>query len=421
MKPMHILLIHQYFLEDNDGGGSRWNEMSRIWVEAGHQVTVLAGTTHYMNGNLSSSGRKSFVAQTNQNGVKVIRCHVVKSSGNSFIERLLMQFSFAFSAIWGGVFRLKGKYDIVLATSPPLFVGIAGLLISKIKKAKFILEIRDLWPESAVETGVLRNKLLIRAAFWLEELLYDRAKAITVLTPAFKAVLTNQKNVRPENIWLIPNAADFTILDKLYSDFNRIAFRKSLGLDDRFIIIYVGAHGIANHLIQLIDAAEMLKDSLAHFLLIGDGPEKGKLTAEAKRRNLDNVTFIDTVSKSDIFKYILAADAGTSVLKRTEIFKTVYSNKTFDYFACQKPVLLAIDGVSRKLIEDANAGLYIEPENPADYAEKVLIYLKNPTLAQFHGRNGHAYARQFFDREVLAMKYLQYIQNMLKKQSQTSP
>ena len=148
-------------------------------------------------------------------------------------------------------------------------------------------------------------------------------------------------------------------------------------------------------------------------------PEKTKLMAQAKHRKLGNVTFITTVSKSDIFKYILAADAGTSVLKRTEIFKTVYSNKTFDYFACQKPVLLAINGISRQLIEDAQAGLYIEPENPGDFAKKVLLYLENPALAELHGRNGYVYARQFFDRAHLAQKYLQYIENMQGTQSQT--
>ncbi|MCF2495585.1 glycosyltransferase family 4 protein [Dyadobacter chenhuakuii] len=421
MRQMHILLIHQYFLEDNDGGGSRWNEMSRIWVEAGHRVTVLAGTTHYMKGNLSSLGQKSFVMQTNRNGVKVVRCNVPTSTGNGFIARLLAQFSFVFSATWGGAFYLKGEYDVVLSTSPPLFVGIAGLVISRIKKAKFILEIRDLWPESAVETGVLQSKPLIKAAFRLEKFLYHHAKAVTVLTPAFKTILIHQKNVQSEKIWLIPNAADFTFSDNLDADFDRVAFRKSLGLDHCFIIIYVGAHGIANHLMQLIDAAEILKGTATHFLLIGDGPDKKKLMAQAKHRELGNVTFINTVAKWDIFKYILAADAGTSVLKRTEIFKTVYSNKTFDYFACQKPVLLAIDGISRQLIEDAHAGLYIEPENPGDFAKKVLLYLADPALAELHGRNGYVYASQFFDRAHLAQKYLQYIENMQGTQSQTAP
>jgi len=418
MKRIHILLIHQYFLEDGDGGGSRWNEMSRIWVEAGHQVTVVAGTEHYMHTNFSSA-RKSFETQTNRNGVKVVRCYVAGSSGNSFVRRLWSQISFVFSVTWAGFFHLKEHYDVVLSTSPPLFAGFAGWVISRIKRVEFILEIRDLWPESAIETGVLQNKQLIRAAFWLEKFLYHEAKVINVLTPAFKTVLIDTKNIQPNKIWLVPNAADFTIPDQLSSDFDRTAFRKALALDENFIIIYVGAHGIANHLVQLLNAAEMLSESRVHFLLIGDGSEKLKLVAEAKSRRLANVTFIDRVSKSDVFKYILAADAGTSVLKKAEIFKTIYSNKTFDYFACQKPVLLAIDGISRELVEEAKAGLYIEAENAKDFAKKVQIYLQNPDLAQLHGRNGHAYARQFFNRESIALKYMQLIESMLQMLLQT--
>lgn len=415
MKPIHILLIHQYFLDDNDGGGSRWNEMSRIWIEEGHNVTVLAGMGHYMHLKSGRYEGKYFVKQTNQDGVEVVRCYVSNSHDAKFLGRLFAQFSFLLSAIWGGIFYARDKYDVVLCTSPPLFVGIAGLIISWFKGIDFVLEIRDLWPESAIETGVLKNKIFIRAAFWLERVLYKRAKAINVLTPAFKEVLIEQKRVKADKLWMIPNASDFTLSDRVSKTFNRNAFRTELGLHDRFIIIYVGAHGVANHLIQIIETAELLKSTIAHFLLVGDGAEKAFLIAETRRRNLHNVSFIGTVSKSDVFKYILAADAGASVLKKTDVFKTVYSNKTFDYFACSKPVLLAIDGVSRDLVETADAGLFIEPENPKDFAEKILMYLENPALASRHGSNGHAYARKHFNREFLAREYLKNIDKLLEQ------
>ncbi|MCE7068413.1 glycosyltransferase family 4 protein [Dyadobacter sp. CY326] len=414
---MHILLVHQYFLEDNDGGGSRWNEMARIWVNEGHRVTVLAGMGHYMHATSPIYAGKYFVKKINCDGVKVVRCFVANDSKSIFWRRLWSQFSFVLSAICAGIFYCKDKYDVVLCTSPPLFVGIAGMFIAWKKSIDLILEIRDLWPESAIETGILKNRLFVEAAFGLEKLLYHRAKAINVLTPAFKAALIHKKHVDAHKIWLIPNAADFMIPEKLQSNFDKTAFRKSLGLDERFIIIYVGAHGIANHLVQLIAAAEILRETNAHFMLIGDGPEKAMLITETKRRKLDNVTFLDTVSKAEVFKYILAADAGASVLKKADVFKTVYSNKTFDYFACSKPVLVAIDGISRHLIEEANAGLFVEPENPDDFAKKVLTYLANPTLAALHGSNGYAHAKQHYDRAFLARKYLEYIQNMLQTNS----
>ncbi|WP_082217429.1 glycosyltransferase family 4 protein [Dyadobacter psychrophilus] len=411
---MHIFLIHQYFLEDDDGGGSRWNEISRIWINEGHKVTVLAGMGHYMHLETDRYEGKFFIKHTNRDNVKVVRCYVSRPSGPDFTSRLFAQFSFVFSAIWGGAFYAKDKYDMVLCTSPPLFVGVAGLIISWMKRIDFVLEIRDLWPESAVETGVLKSKTFIRAAFWLERVLYKRAKAINVLTPAFKAVLVGGKNVNADKLWLIPNAADFVLSNQVGRTFERIAFRKELGLNNRFIIVYVGAHGLANHLIQIIETADLLKNTAAHFLFVGDGTEKEHLMAESRRRNLHNVSFIDTVSKTDVFKYIFAADAGASVLKKTDVFKTVYSNKTFDYFACGKPVLLAIDGISRELIEMAEAGMFVEPENPKDLAEKILKYIADPGLASLHGSNGHAYARKHFDRELLAREYLKNIGKLLE-------
>ena len=234
---------------------------------------------------------------------------------------------------------------------------------------------------------------------------------------SFCACFNKPKTCNADKIWLISNAADFSVSENIKQGFDRQAFRKKLGLDDCFVIIYVGAHGIANHLIQIIQTAEIQKSSKAHFLLIGDGPQKANLIEETHRRALQNVTFLDTVSKSEVLKYILAADAGASVLKKSDIFKTIYSNKTFDYFACSKPVLLAIDGISRKLVEDANAGMFVEPENPADFADKILKYIRDPDLGAEHGKNGYTFASIHFDRRLLAGKYLENIEMMLKMAS----
>ena len=177
-------------------------------------------------------------------------------------------------------------------------------------------------------------------------------------------------------------------------------------MENRFLITYVGAHGVANHLVQVLDTAELLRDTNVLFLLIGDGMKKKDLVETTRQRGLTNVRFIDSVPKREVFRYILASDMGTSVLKKVDTFKTVYSNKTFDYFSCKKPVLMAIDGVSRALVETADAGTFVEPENPADFAQKIRLYLKNPDLVKSQGENGYHYARQHFDREKLALQYL---------------
>lgn len=410
---MRILLIHQFFLEDNDGGGSRWNEISRVWTEAGHEVTVLAGMVHYMGGESDQYKGQYFQQSTNRDGVKVIRCHVSDSYNSNFIGRLWAYFSFTFSSILGGVRLAKDPYDVILVTSPPLFVGITAVVLSWWKRIPYVFEVRDLWPESAIDTGILTNSLIIKFSYWFESLVYRKATLINVLTPAFRDTLIQKKNIRAGKIIFIPNAADFALSEELLTTFDRDQFRVEHQLAGKFVITYVGAHGVANHLVQVLDTAELLRDTNVLFLLIGDGMQKKNLVADAQQRGLTNVRFINSVPKREVFKYILASEMGASVLKNVATFKTVYSNKTFDYFSCKKPVLMAIDGVSRTLVEEAQAGLYIEPENAPDFAQKIRYYLSQPELLTQQGQNGYAYARTHFDREKLAHKYLRLLQERL--------
>jgi glycosyltransferase involved in cell wall biosynthesis len=171
----------------------------------------------------------------------------------------------------------------------------------------------------------------------------------------------------------------------------------------------VGAHGVANHLQQILQAGKKLEDTNLLFLLIGRGMEKENLKKMAIDLDVKNVRFIDAVPKKEVFKYILASEMGASVLKNVDTFKTVYSNKTFDYMSCKKPVLMAIDGVSRQLIQDAECGVYVEPENSEEYNRNIREYLHNPERLQREGNNGYNYAKINFDRIVLAEKYLKEI------------
>ncbi len=410
---MNILLIHQYFLEDSDSGGSRFNEMTRTWTEMGHEVTVLAGMINPTESVKYPEYKGKYFKHKQQGKVKVLRCHVSESYNKSFLGRFWGYLSFMFSALWGGLFKLKGKYDLILVTSPPLFVGVSAYVLSRLKRVPFVFEIRDLWPESAIDTGVVTNKVVIKMAYAFEAFIYKKAKLINVLTPAFREKLIQDKNVPAEKIIFIPNAADFSLLEKLPESFDATAFKKSLGLGGKFVITYVGAHGVANHLIQLLDAAELLRDTPAVFQLIGSGMQKDMLVREAQKRGLDNVVFRPPVAKEEVFKYILASDMGTSVLKKVDTFKTIYSNKTFDYMSCKMPVLLLIDGVSRQLVEEAGCGIYAEPENPADIAEKVRHCLSIQAQLPEMGKKGYDYARQHFDREVLAKKYAASLEKLV--------
>ncbi|WP_223550120.1 glycosyltransferase family 4 protein [Aestuariivivens sp. NBU2969] len=414
---MKILLIHQYFLEKGDGGGSRFNEMTQVWADQGHEITVLAGMVHYTTGKKAEKYKGKFTYKDEQfyEKVDVIRCLVSESYNVSFIGRLWAYFSFVFSSIYAGLFKSKGKFDVIIVTSPPLFVGITAYVISRLKRVPFVFEVRDLWPESAIDTGVLKNKMIIKFAYWFEKFIYKKAKLINVLTPAFRDKLIQDKKVPAEKLIFIPNAADFTLAEKVQNYFDAKAFKKELGLDEKFVITYVGAHGVANHLIQLVEAAEKLIDTNIVFQLIGAGMCKEALIEEAKKRNLSNIIFRDPVSKKEIFKYILASDAGASVLKKVETFKTIYSNKTFDYMSCKRPILLAIDGVSHELINDAKCGVYVEPEN-IDEIVKGVNELGNKSTFEIQqmGENGYAYAKAYFDRDLLAKEYIFRIKGILK-------
>jgi glycosyltransferase involved in cell wall biosynthesis len=403
---MRILLIHQYFLEEDDPGGSRWNEMTKTWTDAGQEVTVIAGMMHANGLEKRAEYKGKWFVKKKQGKVTVHRTHVSESYNSGFLGRLWGYFSFMFSSLWAGLFHVKGKFDVVIITSPPLFVGASGYIISRWKRAPMVFEIRDLWPESAIDTGVLTNKWIIKMAYAFEAFIYKKAALINVLTPAFYNTLKEKKNVSERKLLMIPNAADFSLSEEVLNSFDREAFRRENNLEGKFVITYVGAHGVANHLEQLIDAAELLEDTNVLFLLIGQGMEKARLQKLAEDRKVKNLRFLDPVPKKEVFKFIIASEMGASVLKRVDTFKTVYSNKTFDYFSCKKPILMAIDGVSRELIEMAKAGTYVEPENTQEYNRIIREYLANSDRLIVEGENGYTYARENFDREVLAYKYL---------------
>ena len=415
---MHILLVHQYFLTKDGSGGSRFNEMTRQWVDEGHKVTVLSGMIYHNSGKKYPEFKgKFFHDDYYYDNLRVIRCHDSEGGQKNFLLRLWVYLAFVFSACLAGVFKAREKYDVILVTSPPLSVALIALFLKWIKRVPYTFEIRDLWPESAIDTGVLKNKSIIRFAYWLEAKAYKNADLINVLTPAFRENLI-AKGIPKEKIIFIPNAADFSISESVLNGFDSSKFRQKHGFEGRTVITYVGAHGVANHLIQVIEAAEILKkkgNEKILFLLIGDGMLKQELVEEATRRELNNVRFVPPVSKKDVFKYIAASDFGMSVLKKVDTFKTVYSNKTFDYMACKRPIFMLIDGVSRSLVEEADAGIYVEPENPKAFVDAILefIELDKDRLKQM-GENGDKYARINFDRYKLAKEYISQLARIVK-------
>ncbi len=388
--------------------------MARYWAEQGHEITVLAGMVDYNSGRKPPEYRWRFIKREDPiPGVRVYRCHVSQSYNTSFLGRAWAYFSFAVSSIIAGVF-FAPRPKVIVATSPPLTVGVTMKWLKRLLRCPAIFEVRDLWPESAIDTGVLKPGRLANMLFRMEADAYRTADWINVLTPAFRETLIEKKGVSPDRISMITNGAD---PDLFMPGPKENDVRRDLGLEGKFAIGYFGAHGKANRLGQLLEVAGRLKNELpeVQIVLVGTGMEKESLQKSASERGLTNVTFVDPVPKEKVADYILAMDVCTAVLMKNDTFKTVYPNKVFDYMCCERPTLIAIDGVARKLVEDAKAGIYAEPENIEEIVDAIRNLYNSPELCAEFGKNGREFVLENYARDRLAAKYLTIVEQVAKK------
>ncbi len=403
---MKIILFHQYFLGKNDPGGSRWNQFSKVFAE-NNAVKVMAGNIHYATGKRVEKNRFYNKTKTDPN-ITVYRTWTYSGYNTNFLGRLIGYFSYTFSSLLVALFIRRT--DMIIITSPPLFIGLTALLLSKLKRIPIVFEVRDLWPESAIATGVVSNRFLISIMFWIEETLYRHAAEIVPLTPAFKENILRRFPEFEHKLTVITNGADFDLFTA--GDKNNYV-REQYGWGDKKVFSYFGAHGVANDLIQVVEVARRFADDEnVLFVLIGDGMQKTMLKEQVQKLNLSNIQFIDSVPKSEVVHYINASDVCMAVLKKTDTFKTVYPNKVFDYMSCKKPVLVTIDGITRELVENSGAGFYAEPGNINMFEKTVrkFIGLQDSELSEM-GEQGYRFVTENFDRNKLAVEYL----DILKK------
>jgi len=398
---MHILLIHQAFTALDEPGGTRHYELSRYLADAGHQVSIIASPVSYLTGKVQ---KKPSLEVDGSHMITIYRVYTYPALHKNFVHRTISYISFMITAFFKAL-TIK-KVDIIWGTSPPIFQAFTAWLISAIKGATFLLEIRDLWPAFAMSVGVLKNPLLIRMSLWLESFLYRKADHVVVNSPGYIQHVHEKGATR---VTLVPNGADIS----LFPTEGAQEIRKNLGWPDEFIVLYAGAHGMSNDLDTLLRAAQILKSQPdLRFILIGDGKEKGALMQRADVMNLSNLSFHDPVPKSEMGKVLSAADACVAILKPVEMYKTTYPNKVFDYMAAGKPILLAIDGVIRHVVEDAQCGIFCQPGDPQDMAEKVLFLYHHPEKSRQMGKNGRNYLSRHFDRQAIAQKMADLIEQM---------
>jgi len=401
---MHILLIHQAFVALDEAGGTRHHEMALYLAERGHRVTIIASPVSYLTGKADGSARE----QGGPEGrVRILRTFTYKALHRSFVHRVLSFLSFMTSSFLAGL-RVQ-NVDLVWGTSPPIFQGVTAWSLARLKRAPFLFEVRDLWPAFAIQVGVLRHPLLIRASEWLERFLYRHADRVVVNSPGFIPHVTARGASQVE---LVANGTDPTMFDPYATGSD---FRKNHGLEIKFVALYAGAHGMSNDLSVILQAAQRLIDRTEiAIVLLGDGKDKPDLMVQATEMGLGNVHFLPPVPKSEMGEALAATDACIAILKPIPLYGTVYPNKVFDYMAAGRPVILAIDGVIREVVDDASAGIFTQPGNPGALAEAIHQLADDREKGREMGLRGRRYVEQHFDRRLLTEKLAGLIEEMWK-------
>lgn len=407
-RKINVLLIHQVFVSPKEPGGTRHFEFARILEKEGVNFTIVASDVNYFTGK-KIVNKNRLLTYENIEGIKVIRVFTLPFLHKSYFTRTIAFLSFMVTSI---IAAMKEKnIDVIVSTSPPLFQVFPGYIISRLRKIPFVLEIRDLWVDFAVDLGVLKNPIIISIAKAIEGFFLKKADIIVVNSPGFISHI-KRKGVLPNKLTLVPNGVDPSMFGKL--DDGKI-MKQELGLDNKFVVLYAGAHGLANDLYTLISSAEILKNyNDIVFILIGDGKEKKNLIYKVRRLGLENVIFLPSQPKTEISKFIAMADVCIAILKKIPLFTTTYPNKVFDYMAAGKPTILAIDGVIREVIEDSKGGIFVTPGDPKALANAILYYYKNPKALKFHGENARKYVIKNFNRKKQAQKFKEVLCNVLK-------
>jgi glycosyltransferase involved in cell wall biosynthesis len=400
---VHILILTQYYPPETGAPQNRLSDLARRLTNSGHDLTVLTAMPNYPGGEIFKEYRNRFLVKDKHAGIKVIRTWIYATKKKTFVPRLLNYFSFVVSSLALGIWKV-GSPDFVIVESPPLFLGISGFLLSASKNAKLVLNVSDLWPDSAVAMGVLSNNVLIRASRELEEFLYRRSALITGQT---RGIVDNIQSRFPnKEVALITNGVDVAAFLDASISAQRTKIRREFALEGKFVIGYAGLHGLAQGLDTVIHAARLLVDHQdVLFAFFGDGPEKEKLVQQVDQYGLKNVRFYSSQPSGCMPAVVGSFDLALIPLKRLELFKGALPSKMFEAMAAAVPLLASIEGEARELVEKAQAGLCIEPENFQAMADAILKLYQDPQLLKSFGRNGQQYVIEHFDRQKIADRF----------------
>lgn len=410
---MKILYISQYYLPEMGAPSVRVSQLARHWKAAGHEVTVLTGFPNHPTGKLhpdyAKRFRRGFYRET-LDGIDVVRSWLIPLPNRRPYERILNYVSFCVSAAVRATFL--SRPDVVIATSPQLLVGVAGWWVHLIKRVPLIFEVRDIWPEGILASGVGREgTLFARSLRWVSRFLYRVSDRIVVVSPAYIENLAEDYAVPRQKMSLVPNGVETDLFRRTETG----SIDAELGLQGRFVCSFIGTIGFAHGLSTVLEAAAAMKTLLPDvvFLLVGEGSDKEPLRAAAASRGLDNVVLLDQQPFEKVPRILSRSDVALVPLKRADTFKTVIPTKMLECMACEVPVVLGVEGQAAELLGDADGGIGIEPEDPQALVEAIARLHADPELRRRYGRNGRNYVVANLSRGATAVTYLDILGDVI--------
>lgn len=406
---MKILFLTDNFPPESNAPATRTYEHCQEWLKKGAEVTVITGVPNYPKGEVFPGYKNKLWQSEVVDGIRVIRVWTYISPNRGLFRRILDYMSFCVSGFFASLFV---KTDIIIATSPQLFTAVGGYLSSFFKRKPWILEIRDLWPESIKAVDAMEESMLLKFLDQIVLFLYRKATQVVVVTDAFKERI-NKCGVPLDRIHVIKNGVH---LEKFQLRGKDASLVKQYDLSQKFVVAYIGTHGMAHNLDFILDCAALVQNPKIHFLFVGEGAMKNRLLQKVSELQLKNVTMLDGVSKSEVPKYISVADVALIPLKRRETFRKVLPSKIFENAAMIKPILLGVEGEAKEVVESFNAGLCFEPENQVDFLEKLEeMYTDKEAFQQYE--LGCIKLAKAFDRKVLADKMYDVIESVASKKA----
>ncbi len=403
---MKILFLTDNFPPEVNAPATRTYEHTKEWVKQGHEVTVVTCAPNFPQGKVYKGYKNRLIQKETIDGIKVVRVWTYITANEGFFKRIIDYISFSISSFLAG---LTIKTDVIIATSPQFFTALSGRWLSFFKRKPWIMEIRDLWPESVKSVSAVNDSKIFTFFEWLELRLYKNATTLVTVTDAFKQRIT-ERGIKPDKIFVVKNGAN---LDLYQAREKSQDLLKKLGLENRFIVGYIGTHGMAHKLDFILESITDLEDRDIHFLFVGDGAEKQKLLNLQQKLGAQNVTFLPPISKEQVPEYLSITDITLVPLKKSDTFKTVIPSKIFEASAMQKPILLGVQGESQEIIEQFEAGVCFEPENKTDFLEKLML-LKNNKDLYAKLQEGCLTLAKAFDRKAKANDLIEIVQKTQK-------